>query len=742
MADRRESGCLGVRLDQVRVQLCAFLSIAVLMSSFVLAAPALCVSSGDPAGESAKIPYVGLVLGPVSRSLQIGHGLTSLDPGAEVLGVDPESPAADARVLIGDVILYAGDEPIRSQQDLHDALIDLGESTYVRIMISRDGERKETCLAIVDLPAGYLGFGVVPVCECDSIRKLLPEELAELDSLPVVSWVHPDMTKFDKAKLDTGTVILALDDHETQTVAKLETQAGSVHIGDVVSVKFFSEDKYRHVRFVAQGPPRPWSGLRLEEMSPLLVEAESLSVVPDEAGGLFVRKVESESPAEHAGIRQRDRILSVGGIDLSSTEEFDQRYADLNAGDSIRIEVQREDGLSDTLLLRRSTRIDYTREIPRRPSRFFKGPLPTSIGGIIDVDWMPVFLLPSWTKITGPAWSGAAELRLSEGLPEAGVFCGYGYGSDDERWHYSLLAYHGKTWLPMILYVNSAVQMYHDKISNPIDANIRSFLLGEDLLDYVGEESWRFRWQFTSRYEPAHQALFDLHFARHEAVPTVSRPSWISGRQRFEPNPVEGVAEGRINVGRLRYTYSNADWRNWTRKLADAELLAAGGPLGGDYQFVRCEVDLVSSLRLSERLFFDGRLNAGAGGGDLPLQYEFYAGGPGTLPGHENREFSGDRTVLAQTQLSYVPFVNPEKPGQLRVYMGLNAGHAWEAGGESWFPDLHSDISIGLGYFWQDNRFFFPYGFSFAGSTPIGGEHGKWRFHLSLIGMAIREIAL
>jgi S1-C subfamily serine protease len=716
------------------------------ISAVSLFAPLLDAALGEPTGEPRTTPYVGLVLGPLgpaSRALQIENGLTSLDPGAEVLGVDPGSPAAEARILKGDILMYAGGEPILSQQDLGEVLLKLGDTESVRILISRDGERWEMELTVADLPPGYLGFGVVPLCERDSIRESLPEDLASLDSLPVASWVHHDMPKFEGAKFDNGSVIVALNDREIRSVDELENQAGSVHIGEVVSLRFFSEAKYRNVRFAAQAPPKPWSGLRLEEISPMLIEAESLSLPDGEAGGLFVRKVEPESPAEFAGINPRDHLLSLGDAAVHSIDTFEGYYAELTAGDSAQIVVRREEGALDTLFLVRSSGIDHIRKIPRRPARFFpQGLMPLSIGDAVDVDWLPVMPIPGWTKVTGPAWAGFGELRLAENYPEVGALCAYNYATDWERWVFSAILYNGTGWLPTVFYMNGFQTTYREQISNPFEAGITSLVLGEDLLNYVGEESLRLRWQFTSRYRPAHQALADLHFARHEAIAAVSRPSWISGRQDFSPNPVEDIAEGRIHMGRLRYLYSNSDWRNWTRTLADAEVLVAGGPLGGEYQFVRCEMDAVRSIRLGRRLFFDGRLRAGLGTGNLPFQYEFYAGGKGTLPGREDRAFSGDRTLLVQTRMSYVPIVNPEKSSQLRLYVGIDAGNAWYAGEGPRIPDLHYDGSIGVGYFWQSDFFLLPFGFSLAGSTPLDSDRGKWRLQFNLLGMALREIAL
>ena len=171
----------------------------------------------------------------------------------------------------------------------------------------------------------------------------------------------------------------------------------------------------------------------------------------------------------------------------------------------------------------------------------------------------------------------------------------------------------------------------------------------------------------------------NLDFVRETAVPTVSQPSWISGRQEFSPNPVDDVAQGRFHRATLSYQYSNTRWRSWTRTLLDAEARIAGGALGGDYEYVRWELNGVRSQRIFRRIYLDSRLRAGLATGALPLQEEFYAGGPGTMPGFADREFSGNRTLLLNVSLSVVPFMAPEKSWQFRMFSGIDAGNAWRS---------------------------------------------------------------
>jgi S1-C subfamily serine protease len=689
----------------------------------------------------------------VSRSLQIENGLRSIDPGAEVVGVDAESPAEQGRLQTGDVITHAGGKPVRNQEDLDTILREIGVSEQINLSILRQGERQDVDIPIIGLPRGYLGFEVVPLSERESLRQSLPGELAALDSLPVVSWVQHDMPKLNEAKLDSGSVIIELGRQNLRSVADFKELADSIRIGDVVVLRFYSQGKYRHARFLAQAPPKPWSGLRLEEMSPMLVEAESLSVAGGEATGLFVRKVESESPAERAGIRPRDRILNVGGSEVSSTDQFNQYYSEISNGRSASLLVAHDTSQTDTLPLERWSKLEYIREEPVSTTRLMW--LSTQVAGRLDVGWVPVLPFPYWTKVTGPRFYGFAGISLRHKsrqsgrvepehgrvvLPESRVLWSYDYGLDDKHWHHSCLLEPGLILLPTVGYSDGPMPFYHEQISNGIETFFLALAAGEDRLSYVKARGWTATWTLTRRQWEGHRFVLELSFLRHDAIPNpnMSRPSWISGRKRFTPNPVEGVSEGRFNTGTLRYAYSNANWRQWTRALVDAEVRVAGGPLRGDYQFVRCEANGSGSLRLARRLYLDTRLRVGLAGGALPLQEEFYVGGPGTLPGRKDREFSGNRTILVHTQVSCVPLGKPEKSSQLRVFVGLDAGNAWQSIEQTGIPVLRSDISIGIGYFGLDNAFLSPFGLAIYWATPTDKGYGQWRFHLNVLGAVPR----
>ena len=739
--------------------------VALIILPGVHAAFAVAAREGDK-------PYVGVLVSAPSRSAQIGLGLASTDPGVLVVGLDAGSPAEQARLEVGDLIIAADGEPIYSPHDLDHALLRHAPPSVLPLRVRHGSETHEISVRVIDLPPGYLGFEIVTLAERDSIRTRLPSSAHESDSLAVVVWAEPSVPGFRRAGFGPGAVILALNGKEMRSPAELRRAAQRLWIGEAVSLVFARHGKERWLGFRAQAPPRPWAGLRLEEMSPLLVEAESLSTDAAEMGGLFVRRVEAGSPAEKAGLRAGDRLLRIGAKSLDSVEGFDLAYDGLRPGATAPIHIARREGTTGDLTLERAARLGTPRggsppsgtlgfEVPPGPRRpgtlgmnLFEGRADIRLG--IGRHPLPPIPLPfSWTKVTGPRFGGITRLYWDAGRGTGWSVAAPGgerssdatisaswvwdYGVADERWHHVVSVAGRPAWAPAVSYRDEPAPFYHEEISNPVEATARALLWGEDKLRYVRARGWTAAWRLTHRRLAGHEARIDFAFLRETPLANVPTSS-LFGAERFTPNPVADVAAGRLHAATLRYGYSNIHWRTWTRVLIDGEVRAAGGPLGGDREFVRWEANLAPSLRLHRSLYLDTRLEAGLATGRLPLQESFYVGGKGTLPGYADARFAGDRIALARTRLSLVPIGRPEQAAQFRLFAGFDAGQAWLGADRSGIPTLRKDVTLGAGLFVASgHELFFPKSVSVAWGRPLGDDDGSaWRFQFEFGGGATR----
>jgi serine protease Do len=91
-----------------------------------------------------------------------------------------------------------------------------------------------------------------------------------------------------------------------------------------------------------------YTGLNVVPVSARM--ARMLDMDPDEARGLIVRSVDSGSPAERAGLKSYDVIVSIAGEPVASNEDVRQRLVDNRAGDTVQLGVLR-DGQTLTLAL-------------------------------------------------------------------------------------------------------------------------------------------------------------------------------------------------------------------------------------------------------------------------------------------------------------------------------------------------------------------------------------------------------
>jgi membrane-associated protease RseP (regulator of RpoE activity) len=85
------------------------------------------------------------------------------------------------------------------------------------------------------------------------------------------------------------------------------------------------------------GGPRAYIGVSLMKLTPELREHFG---APKDAG-VLVESVQNDSPAEKAGVRVGDIVLSVDGKDVTSSADLRAAMREKKEGDSVRLEVLR-----------------------------------------------------------------------------------------------------------------------------------------------------------------------------------------------------------------------------------------------------------------------------------------------------------------------------------------------------------------------------------------------------------------
>jgi serine protease Do len=87
------------------------------------------------AGKSVVRPRLGVALAPpdVAAKLRASVGLPERE-GLLVRGVEPQSAAANAGIVEGDLLVAAGDTPLGSIEALHDVLANVGETVSLTVV--------------------------------------------------------------------------------------------------------------------------------------------------------------------------------------------------------------------------------------------------------------------------------------------------------------------------------------------------------------------------------------------------------------------------------------------------------------------------------------------------------------------------------------------------------------------------------------------------------------------------------
>ncbi|MGE5842233.1 MAG: trypsin-like peptidase domain-containing protein, partial [Deltaproteobacteria bacterium] len=82
----------------------------------------------------------------------------------------------------------------------------------------------------------------------------------------------------------------------------------------------------------------PWLGLDLQELTP---ELKRHFALPGGSGGVLVSDVYGNGPAERAGVKRGDIVLTVGGSDVGTLSDYQDALAEYTTGDRLTLKLLR-----------------------------------------------------------------------------------------------------------------------------------------------------------------------------------------------------------------------------------------------------------------------------------------------------------------------------------------------------------------------------------------------------------------
>jgi len=209
-----------------------------------------------------------------------------LDPprGARVVAVEDDSPAEDAGLRKGDVIVAFDGESVRSTRQLARLVRETPADRSVEIEVARDGKR-ETLTAELDAGPGF--------------RML-------------------------RGFTGPGAI---LPGHE------FDWNALGDRDDDSPGPRFWLGPNAPHMEF-QMGRPR--LGIRYQELGDQLAEYFGVS-----AGGVLVVSVDPDSPADHAGLKAGDVVTRIGDEVIERGSDLRRAVRDADEAGTLHVTVSR-----------------------------------------------------------------------------------------------------------------------------------------------------------------------------------------------------------------------------------------------------------------------------------------------------------------------------------------------------------------------------------------------------------------
>ena len=241
--------------------------------------------------DSNQAGWLGVSIQDVTEDLRDALP-RNIEDGALINHVVPGSPAEEAGLKEGDVVVSVDRERISDSDDLTRIIREAGEGSRVRLEYYRDGRR---ATATIDLKSAS-----------DSRTK---EAYGRLG----------------------------------RNLRRNLSRNESRHHGDL---KFFDTDKWSEEWPMVFGGTRPRLGVRMMDMGDQLAEHFNVS----ENKGALITEVLDDSPAKTAGIEAGDVITALDERTIKDSDDLRKALGRFDEGGEIKVQLVR-DGRNQTLVV-------------------------------------------------------------------------------------------------------------------------------------------------------------------------------------------------------------------------------------------------------------------------------------------------------------------------------------------------------------------------------------------------------
>ncbi|NIN63514.1 MAG: PDZ domain-containing protein [Anaerolineae bacterium] len=292
------------------------------------------------------------------------------EEGILVAGVDEDSPAEEAGISRGDIIVAFDGEEIDGAGHLQKLLSERSPGDTVTLTLKRCDETVDVSVTLgtrgISCSGACAYLGVLPCRVPLTVRVpgptpfLIPGLDAWNQGALVI--VVQEGSPAEEAGLQEGDIILAVDDEEVSPQDTLRELIRAHDVGDTVELQIEREGEERTLTATLDEDPdeegAAYLGVRVtpfprgigflrkgEGRVPLLPHLEGFPVVPGVEilpRGLLVIRVAANSPAEEAGLSTGDIILDVDGEEVSDFDILREAVRAGEPGDDLTLSVLRD----------------------------------------------------------------------------------------------------------------------------------------------------------------------------------------------------------------------------------------------------------------------------------------------------------------------------------------------------------------------------------------------------------------
>jgi len=334
----------------------------------------------------AGLTYLALQANPVKAAQDIFVGTIITEDneaGLLVIHVEKDSPAAEAGIVRGDIILAVDGNEVNTDVDLLENLEDKSAGDDV-ILTVQHCETTEEFTVQLEERNGHVYLGIQPgrtrILEMQPFRRGVTALPIENPTF-VITRVVPDSTA-DDAGLNPGDVIIAVDGEEIQPDDDLANIIHAREPGDEITLSLQKpgDDDSRQITVTLGENPdvddQAYLGVEYMSMPPFTEDALEGGQffhfeIPDTQGERFqfpqlpeqimpfmhdfpempegleqavvIRSVTPGSPADEAGLEPGDLITEMDGEEVSDPNSFAKAISNLEPGDEITLTVFRDE---------------------------------------------------------------------------------------------------------------------------------------------------------------------------------------------------------------------------------------------------------------------------------------------------------------------------------------------------------------------------------------------------------------